>query len=62
MTGLHVLHILGGIIVIFAIWGPLNGMWKTDPDRYVNRVEVAGLFWSFVDLVWLFIFPTFYLL
>ena len=62
MTGLHVLHIIGGVMVIFAIWGPLNGMWKTDPARYTNRVEVAGLFWSFVDLVWLFIFPTFYLL
>ncbi|HEY3915039.1 MAG TPA: cytochrome c oxidase subunit 3 [Verrucomicrobiae bacterium] len=62
ITGLHVLHIIGGILVIFAIWGPLNGMWKTDPERYTNRVEVAGLFWSFVDLVWLFIFPTFYLL
>lgn len=62
MTGLHVLHIIGGIMVIFAIWGPLNGMWHTDPERYTNRVEVAGLFWSFVDLVWLFIFPTFYLL
>lgn len=62
LTGLHVLHIIGGIIVIFALWGPLNGMWNTDPERYTNRVEVAGLFWSFVDLVWLFIFPTFYLL
>lgn len=62
LTALHVLHIIGGIIVIFAIWGPLNGMWKTDPERYTNRVEVAGLFWSFVDLVWLFIFPIFYLL
>lgn len=62
MTGLHVLHIIGGILVIFALWGPLNGMWKTEPERYTNRVEVAGLFWSFVDLVWLFIFPTFYLL
>ena len=62
LTGLHVLHIIGGILVIFAIWGPLNGMWRTDPERYTNRVEVAGLFWSFVDLVWLFIFPIFYLL
>jgi cytochrome c oxidase subunit 3 len=62
MTGLHVLHIIGGIIVIFAIWGPLSGLWHTDPQRYTNRVEVAGLFWSFVDLVWLFIFPTLYLL
>lgn len=62
LTGLHVLHIIGGILVIFMIWGPLSGMSRTDPARYANRVEVAGLFWSFVDLVWLFIFPTFYLL
>ena len=62
MTGLHVLHILGGILVIFLLWGPLSGMWKTDPVRYTNRVEVAGLFWCFVDLVWIFIFPTLYLI
>jgi len=62
MTGLHVLHIIGGILVIFMLWGPLNGMWKTEPERYINRVEVAGLFWCFVDLVWIFIFPTLYLL
>ena len=62
MTGLHVLHIIGGILVIYMLWGPLNGMWKTDPERYTNRVEVAGLFWCFVDLVWIFIFPTLYLL
>jgi cytochrome c oxidase subunit 3 len=62
MTGLHVLHIIGGILVIFMLWGPLAGMWKTDPERYINRVEVAGLFWCFVDLIWIFIFPTLYLL
>lgn len=62
LTALHCLHIIGGIIVIIAFWGPLSGMYKTDPERYINRVEVAGLFWSFVDLVWLFIFPTLYLL
>jgi cytochrome c oxidase subunit 3 len=62
LTGLHVLHIIGGILVIFMLWGPLNGMWKTDPERYTNRVEVAGLFWCFVDLIWIFIFPTLYLL
>jgi cytochrome c oxidase subunit 3 len=61
LTGLHVLHIIGGILVIFMLWGPLNGMWKTDPERYTNRVEVAGLFWCFVDLIWIFIFPVLYL-
>ncbi len=62
LTGLHALHVIGGAFVIFMIWGPLSGMWKTDPDRYINRVEVSGLFWHFVDLVWIFLFPVLYLL
>jgi cytochrome c oxidase subunit 3 len=62
LTGLHALHVIGGAFVIFMIWGPLSGMWKTDPERYTNRVEVSGLFWHFVDLVWIFLFPVLYLL
>ncbi|MDB6029040.1 MAG: cyoC [Verrucomicrobiales bacterium] len=62
LTGLHALHVIGGALVIFMIWGPLAGMWKTDPERYTNRVEVSGLFWHFVDLVWIFLFPVLYLL
>lgn len=62
LTGLHALHVVGGAFVIFMIWGPLAGMWHTDPVRYTNRVEVSGLFWHFVDLVWIFLFPVLYLL
>jgi cytochrome c oxidase subunit 3 len=62
LTALHALHVLGGAIVIFYIWGPGAKMWKTDPERYINRVEVSGLFWHFVDLVWIFLFPVLYLL
>ncbi len=62
LTGLHALHVLGGAVVIFYIWGPGAKMWKTDPERYTNRVEVSGLFWHFVDLVWIFLFPVLYLL
>ena len=62
LTGLHALHVFAGACVIFAIWGPLSGMWKTEPERYTNRVEVSGLFWHFVDLVWIFLFPVLYLL
>lgn len=62
LTGLHALHVIGGAIVIFAIWGPLASVWEKDPDRYTNRVEVSGLFWHFVDLVWIFLFPVLYLL
>jgi cytochrome c oxidase subunit 3 len=61
MTGLHALHILGGTIVIFYIWAFNRKMWKTDPERFTNRVEVSGLFWHFVDLVWIFLFPVMYL-
>lgn len=62
LTGLHALHVVGGAFVIFMIWGPLAGMWKTDPERYTNRIEISGLFWHFVDLVWIFLFPVLYLL
>jgi cytochrome c oxidase subunit 3 len=62
LTGLHALHVIGGAIVIFFIWGPLAKVWHEDPERYTNRVEVSGLFWHFVDLVWIFLFPVLYLL
>jgi len=62
MTGLHGLHVIGGMIVNGYLWGPGSKMWKTDPERFTNRIEVAGLYWHFVDLVWIFLFPTLYLL
>jgi len=61
LTGLHALHILGGTLVIGYLWGPGSKMWKTDPERFTNRIEVSGLFWHFVDLVWIFLFPVLYL-
>lgn len=61
MTGLHGLHVLGGMVVFAYLWGPGSRMWKTQPDRFTNRVEIAGLFWHFVDLVWIFLFPVLYL-
>jgi cytochrome c oxidase subunit III len=62
LTGLHALHVVGGAIVIGFLWGPLSGMWRTDPERFTNRIEISGLFWHFVDLVWIFLFPVLYLL
>jgi cytochrome c oxidase subunit 3 len=61
LTGLHALHILGGTVVIFYFWAFGGAMWKTDPERFTNRIEVSGLFWHFVDLVWIFLFPVLYL-
>jgi cytochrome c oxidase subunit 3 len=37
-------------------------MWETDPERFTSRIEVTGLYWHFVDLVWIFLFPVLYLL
>jgi heme/copper-type cytochrome/quinol oxidase subunit 3 len=62
MTGLHALHVVGGLVVNAYLWGPGSKMWKTEPERFTNRIEVAGLYWHFVDLVWIFLFPTLYLL
>lgn len=62
ITGLHGLHVLGGVVVFayFLITG--GKMYRRNPEHLANRVEVAGLFWHFVDLVWIFVFPIFYLL
>jgi len=62
LTGLHGLHVIGGIIVNGYFFGPGVKMWKTEPERFTNRIEVAGLYWHFVDLVWIFLFPALYLL
>jgi heme/copper-type cytochrome/quinol oxidase subunit 3 len=62
ITGLHGLHILGGIIVNAYLLGPGSKMWKSEPERFTGRIECAGLYWHFVDLVWIFLFPILYLL
>jgi cytochrome c oxidase subunit III len=62
LTGLHGLHVIGGMIVNGYFWGPGAKLWKTQPERFTNRIEIAGLYWHFVDLVWIFLFPTLYLL
>lgn len=62
LTGLHGLHIVGGMIVMGYFLGPGAKMWKTEPDRFANRIEYTGLYWHFVDLVWIFLFPVLYLL
>jgi len=62
LTGLHGLHVIGGIFVNGYFFGPGKKMWSTEPVRFTNRIEVAGLYWHFVDLVWIFLFPALYLL
>jgi heme/copper-type cytochrome/quinol oxidase subunit 3 len=62
LTGLHGLHIIGGMIVMAYFIGPGAGLWKRNPDQFANRIEYTGLYWHFVDLVWIFLFPVLYLL
>ncbi len=62
LTGLHGLHILGGMIVMAYFLGPGAKMWKNAPEQFTNRIEYTGLYWHFVDLVWIFLFPVLYLL
>ena len=62
LTGLHAIHVLAGMVVNAYLWAPGTRMWRTDPERFTNRVEVAGIYWHFVDLVWIFLFPVLYLL
>lgn len=62
MTGLHALHVIGGMVVNAYLLGPGMRMWRVDPARFTNRVEVAGIYWHFVDVVWIFLFPVLYLL
>jgi heme/copper-type cytochrome/quinol oxidase subunit 3 len=62
LTGLHALHVIVGMIVNGYFWGPGVKMWFTDPTRFTNRIEVAGIYWHFVDVVWIFLFPVLYLL
>jgi cytochrome c oxidase subunit 3 len=62
ITGLHGLHVLGGALVFCFLLGPGSALYRKNPEHLANRVEVAGLFWHFVDLIWIFVFPLFYLL
>lgn len=62
ITGLHGLHVIGGALVLlyYLVFG--RKMFLSNPEWFANRVEVGGLFWHFVDLVWIFAFPIFYLM
>ena len=59
MTGLHALHMIIGVGIMLVItWMAQKG--KFD-GQYYTPVEMAGLYWHFVDIVWIFLFPLLYL-
>ncbi|MCF8303054.1 MAG: cytochrome c oxidase subunit 3 family protein [Bacteroidales bacterium] len=60
MTGLHALHIVVGLIIIgFVVRYVIND--KVNPERFA-LLENGGLYWHLVDVIWIFLFPLFYLI
>jgi hypothetical protein len=60
MTGLHALHMIVGLgLMTWLLWMAWRGTYSAD---YYSPVEISGLYWHFVDIVWIFLFPLLYLL
>lgn len=60
MTGLHAIHVIIGILIMAVL---LVLIWrKSHLVRYYMPIEMTGLYWHFVDVVWIFLFPLFYLI
>lgn len=60
MTGLHGLHVIIGVVLI-SIMTRLTIKGVINKDSYV-KLEAAGLYWHLVDIIWIFLFPLFYLI
>ncbi|MBP7779053.1 MAG: cytochrome c oxidase subunit 3 family protein [Acidobacteria bacterium] len=59
MTGLHAIHMIVGVVILFIIaWMAHKGRFDSE---YHAPVEMTGLYWHFVDIVWIFLFPLLYL-
>jgi cytochrome c oxidase subunit 3 len=61
VTGLHAMHIIGGVVVMCYFFFLGRFLYKRNPEQLSNRIEVTGIFWHFVDLVWITVFPILYL-
>jgi cytochrome c oxidase subunit 3 len=60
MTGLHALHMIVGIpIILWIAWRAARGDFSVE---YSTPVELVGLYWHFVDIIWIFLFPLLYLI
>lgn len=60
MTGLHGIHVFGGMCLI--AWLMYKTKRNTFSSEYYTPIEMTGLFWHLVDLIWIFLFPLFYLI
>ena len=60
MTGLHALHMVIGVgILSYMIWEAKQGVFNSE---YYTPVDISGLYWHFVDIIWIFLFPLLYLI
>jgi cytochrome c oxidase subunit 3 len=60
MTGLHAIHMIIGIGVLLVMW---TWAWRGRiTSDYAGPIEISGLYWHFVDIVWIFLFPLLYLI
>lgn len=60
MTGLHGIHVVIGIgLMVWLLWRSLKGHFDSE---YYTPVEITGLYWHLVDIIWIFLFPLFYLI
>ncbi len=55
MTGLHGVHVLVGMIAMWAV------MTSAAKGKNVHRVELVGMYWHMVDIIWIFLFPLLYI-
>ena len=60
MTGVHAIHILGGIAVL--VWLLVRSVRKDFNRQYFGPVDYVGLYWHLVDLIWIYLFPLLYLI
>jgi cytochrome c oxidase subunit 3 len=60
MTGMHALHMVIGVgLMLVMMWMAYRGRFSAE---YYSPIEIAGLYWHFVDIVWIFLFPLLYLI
>ena len=62
MTFLHAMHVGAGVLVNLFLCGPGAAMTRHDAARFTGRVEAAALYWNFIDIIWILMFVTLYLL
>jgi cytochrome c oxidase subunit 3 len=60
MTGLHALHmVVGAGMLLWLIWAAKRGTYTAE---YYTPIDIGGLYWHFVDVIWIFLFPLLYLI